>query len=257
MSHRLIVANWKMHGDRAFAQKLITDVKVAVHEDVTANVYDVVFCVPDTLLAFAAEQCTGMPIGVGGQDCHTQESGAYTGDTSAVMLKDAGAEYVIVGHSERRVQHSEDNEMVRQKSIAALSAGLSPIICVGETNEERQKGQAKDVVARQIRQSCPPWDSSEAKSKELVIAYEPVWAIGTGLVPTLTNIDEMHNCIRDVLREIYKHADTIRILYGGSLKPENASGIFSLSSVDGGLIGGASLKSESFNGICVQARLAT
>ena len=179
----------------------------------------------------------------GGQDCHASPSGAHTGDISALMLKDAGAQFAIVGHSERRADHGETDAQVREKAQAAIAAGLTPIICVGETRVEREAGQAETVVATQLAGSVP----DAAAANEVVIAYEPVWAIGTGLTPTNADIAQMHDGIRKLLVERFGgRGETIRILYGGSLKPANAKEILAVENVNGGLVGGASLLANDF-----------
>ena len=183
-------------------------------------------------------------IGVGGQDCHTEESGAFTGDISAAMLKDAGADFTIVGHSERRSMHGETNEIVRAKAQAAQSAGLGVILCVGETEAERDSGKAEDVVAAQLDGSLPRGDEA---TERLSVAYEPVWAIGTGRVPSVKDVGDMHRSIRAKLEEIYgDKAQDIRILYGGSVKADNASELLAADEVGGALVGGASLSADSF-----------
>lgn len=204
---------------------------------------DLLVCPPATILAAVAEVLRGAPIAVGGQDCHPKASGAHTGDISAPMLRDAGASYVIVGHSERRADHGETDAVVRAKAIAARDAGLVPIVCVGETAAERDGGKTLEVLARQIAGSVPP-----EVAPELVVAYEPVWAIGTGRTPTEPDIADAHRHIRaEVAKRLGEgRAESVRILYGGSLNPKNARAILAVSGVNGGLIGGASLKAEDF-----------
>jgi triosephosphate isomerase len=184
-------------------------------------------------------------IAVGGQDCHAEVSGAHTGDVSAEMLADLGCAYAIVGHSERRTNHAEDNPMVWSKAIAAQRAGLTAIICVGETEAERDRGDALDVVRRQIIGSLP----DAAKASNTVIAYEPVWAIGTGRTPNNDDIAEVHDAMRALLVEKMSDGDQVRLLYGGSVKPGNAAEILAIENVNGALVGGASLKAEDFLGI--------
>jgi len=185
-------------------------------------------------------------VSLGGQDCHAAEKGAYTGDVAAPMLKDAGAGYVIVGHSERRQYHGETDAAVKAKAEAALKAGLTAIVCVGETRAEREAGKAIAVVSAQVRGSLPPAGSPET----VVVAYEPVWAIGTGLTPTPADVADMHGAIRVLLRQVYGEAGgKMRILYGGSVKPTNARELLSLANVDGALVGGASLKATDFMAI--------
>ncbi|MBJ3784402.1 triose-phosphate isomerase [Devosia sp. MSA67] len=204
----------------------------------------VVVCPPATLLAAVAAQGASSGIIAGGQDCHAQASGAHTGDISAGMLADAGAQYVIVGHSERRSDHGESSDTVRAKAEAAIGAGLKPIICVGETEAQRDAGDAEAIVATQLAASIP----DAASLHEVIVAYEPVWAIGTGRTPTLDEIRDMHNAIRS--RLVSRFGDdkgaSIRILYGGSLKPQNAREILNVENVNGGLVGGASLLAKDF-----------
>ncbi len=200
-------------------------------------------CPPFTLLAQAAWKLKGGSVTLGGQDCSPEASGAFTGDISAPMLKDAGAAYVIVGHSERRTIHHETDALVRAKAEAALKTGLIAIVCVGETRNEREAGDAVAVVTRQLLGSMPPGGAADT----VVVAYEPVWAIGTGLTPTSADVAEMHKAIRRLLGEIYGAAGAkIRILYGGSVKPANAKELLGLDNVDGALVGGASLKAADF-----------
>lgn len=240
MTRRLLIAgNWKMNG--LAAQLDYFDALAPAAEGAQA---DVLVCPPATLLAAAAERCAHTPVAVGGQDCHFNVSGAHTGDLSAAMLRDSGASYVILGHSERRADHGETSDEVRSKATAALNAGLVPIICVGETQPEREAGQAEAVVGRQVERSLP--DAGEAP---VVLAYEPVWAIGTGLIASAKDIADMHAMIRARL----PRPDVTRILYGGSVKPGNAAEILSLEDVDGALVGGASLTAESFAGIIAAA----
>jgi triosephosphate isomerase (TIM) len=200
---------------------------------------EIVICPPATLLALATARFAGGAIGFGGQDVTPGGDGAHTGDINTAMLADSGARYVIVGHSERRADHGETDAVVLAKAEAALAAGLTPIVCVGETLAQRKAGEAGAVVAAQVRASVP---SAQAK---VVVAYEPVWAIGTGLTPTRAEIGEMHALIRQTL----VGGDAIRLLYGGSVKPANAAEIFSEVDVDGALVGGASLKAADFAAI--------
>ncbi len=186
-----------------------------------------------------------MAVNIGGQDCSPFDNGAYTGDVSAVMLKDINCSYVILGHSERRQYYVESNLMVKQKAMMANEAGLTTIICVGETEEQREAGQEQDVVGTQMLESLP----ESATAENTVIAYEPVWAIGTGKTATIEDIAAMHDFIRGKLAEKLENADKVRILYGGSVKPANATEIFAVNNVNGALIGGASLKAEDFIGI--------
>ncbi|WP_417468246.1 triose-phosphate isomerase [Maricaulis sp.] len=240
MSRRILIAgNWKMHGlrsDLGFFDAL------AVHAG-KSNA-EVLVCPPSTLLSAAAERCAGTAIRLGGQDCHTGATGAHTGDVAAVMLHDAGARYVILGHSERRSDHAESSSLVCAKAGAALSAGLTPIVCVGETREQREAGEAFDIVAAQLGGSLPA-----ATGSGIVIAYEPVWAIGTGLTASASDVARMHAFIRTRLPE----PATTRVLYGGSVKPGNAAELMALDDVDGALVGGASLDIDAFASIIATA----
>lgn len=204
----------------------------------------VVICPPATLVATVAAQGASSGIMVGGQDCHTEASGAHTGDISAYMLADAGAQFVIVGHSERRANHGETDDMVRLKAEAAIGAGLKPIVCVGETESQRDAGEAESVVSAQLAASIP----DGAALHEVIIAYEPIWAIGTGRTPSNDDIAQMHASIRARLVERFgdDRGNSMRILYGGSLKPVNAREILSVENVNGGLVGGASLLAKDF-----------
>ncbi|MBV1706590.1 MAG: triose-phosphate isomerase [Hyphomicrobiales bacterium] len=236
---KLIAGNWKMNGLNA-ALAEITAIGAGVAA-LGARAPDVLVCPPFTLISSAARG----EVAIGAQDCHIGVSGAHTGDISSVMLKDAGAGSVIVGHSERRADHGEDDALVRAKAEAALAAGLRTIICVGETRAEREAGTAYAVVARQIAGSVP-----FAAQGTIVIAYEPVWAIGTGLTPTNDDIAAMHGAIRaELARSDAARAAVTQILYGGSVKPGNAREILALADVDGALVGGASLKAADFLGI--------
>ncbi len=208
---------------------------------------DVMLCPPATLISAMASVVEGSVILVGGQDCHTGQSGAHTGDVSAEMLADAGAKAVIVGHSERRSDHGETSAVVKAKAEAAISQGLVAIVCLGETLTEREAGQTLSVVHGQLAASIP----AGATGENTVIAYEPVWAIGTGLTPTVEQIAEVHQAIRAGLSALTsaETAHDIRILYGGSVKPGNAAELMAIDNVDGALVGGASLKAEDFFGI--------
>ena len=239
----LIAGNWKMNG---VTQNLSQLEALTAGLGTRAAPCDVLICPPATLVRAAAATCGQGPVMIGGQDCHPEVGGAHTGDISADMLMDAGAKFVIVGHSERRADHHESSELVRAKAQAAQEAGLVPIICVGETREEKLAGQALEIVTGQLKGSVPDVTGGQ----EIVIAYEPVWAIGTGMVPTSDDIANMHGAIRDWLVERFgADGAKIRILYGGSLKPSNADQILPLANVNGGLIGGASLKAEDLLGI--------
>jgi triosephosphate isomerase (TIM) len=237
----LIAGNWKMNGLTADLA-VIAAVKDAVVMGRIGRA-EVLICPPVTLLVAAAELCAGSPVTIGAQDCHFAASGAHTGDISAAMLKDAGATYVILGHSERRQDHHEDNALVRAKAAAALAAGLRTIVCVGETRAEREAGEAQTIVAAQLAGSIP----EGAEAARFIIAYEPIWAIGTGLTPTTAEVAQMHGFIRGELdRHMAGKAALVRILYGGSVKPANAAELLCLAHVDGALVGGASLKAADF-----------
>jgi triosephosphate isomerase (TIM) len=240
----LVAGNWKMNGTRASLSEI-----VAMRRAVDAGAggaAEVAVCPPATLLSGAAQILEGGALNLGAQDCHPADSGAYTGDISAPMLKDAGAAYVIVGHSERRAGYGESDALVRAKAEAAHRAGLAAILCVGETRAEREAGHAIDVVSGQLRGSLP----AKAAPADLVVAYEPVWAIGAGLTPTPADVAEMHGAIRALLGDIYAEAGgQMRILYGGSVKPANARELLGLPNVDGALVGGASLKAVDFMAI--------
>jgi triosephosphate isomerase (TIM) len=236
----LVAGNWKMNGLRASVAELE---KIIAGARKLTNV-DLMVCPPATLIAGFAAAALGSDVGIGGQDCHALASGAYTGDISAEMLKDAGAVVVIVGHSERRQYHGETDAAVRAKASAARRAGIAAIVCVGETRAERDAANARAVVGAQLDGSLP--DGAD----NIVVAYEPVWAIGTGLTPTVDDVAEMHGFIRQRLCARYGRAgqDTC-VLYGGSVKPGNAEALMAVDNVDGALVGGASLKAEEFLGI--------
>jgi triosephosphate isomerase len=238
----LVAGNWKMNGLAASAAELSKIVAGAAALGAKA---DLMVCPPATLIAnFAAAR--GSAVTIGGQDCHANASGAHTGDIAAEMLADAGACAVIVGHSERRTDHRETDAQVRAKALAARRAGLIAIVCVGEQRAEREAGQTLAIVGGQLDGSLP--DAGTAAN--LVIAYEPVWAIGTGLTPTPADVAEVHAFIRQRLTERYgAQGSQIRILYGGSVKPSNAQELLTIADVNGALVGGASLKSEDFLGI--------
>lgn len=244
----LVAGNWKMNGLRAALAEL--EAMAAGYDETLRARIDFLVCPPATLVG-AAAQAAGGRLAVGGQDCHAKASGAHTGDISADMLKDAGASHVIVGHSERRTDHAETDAVVKAKAEAALRAGLVAIVCVGETEAERRGGRTLDVVGRQIAGSLP----DGATAANLVIAYEPVWAIGTGLTPTAADVAEVHGFIRSALGErMGGEGASVRILYGGSVKPSNAVELMSVANVDGALVGGASLTAKDFLGIAAAYR---
>jgi triosephosphate isomerase len=241
----LVAGNWKMNGTRAALAEL--SAMAAKYTPALGRKVELVVCPPATLVGAMAQAAVGTRIGVGGQDCHAKAGGAHTGDVAAEMLADAGAAYVIVGHSERRTDHKETDAAVKAKAEAALRAGLVAIVCVGETRAEREAGKTLSVVRRQLRGSLP----EGADGSTLVIAYEPVWAIGTGLTPTPADVAEVHKAIRAELRKLVGRdmAPAVRILYGGSVKPSNAKELMGVEDVDGALVGGASLKADDFLGI--------
>lgn len=240
---KLIAGNWKMNG--SVASSLALAGGLADKVKASPGLADVAICPPGPLIHDALTAVDGSPILVGGQDCHWNETGAHTGDTSAALLASMGCSCVIVGHSERRADHGETSEQVKAKAAAALKAGLVAIVCVGETEAERDTGQTETVVGRQIDGSLP----DGATPQTVVIAYEPVWAIGTGRTPSLEEIGTVQAFIRDRAQESYNLGDGLRLLYGGSVKPGNAAEILAVEGVDGALVGGASLTVEDFWGI--------
>jgi triosephosphate isomerase len=238
---KLAAGNWKMNGTAASLAEV-----AALCTAHPAPSCEMLLCPPATLIAQMAWAAKGTALQVGGQDCHPAPSGAHTGDIAAAMLKDAGASHVILGHSERRADHGETDALVQSKTLAAIAAGLVAIVCVGETEAERDAGRTLDVIGRQLTGSVP--DSATAAT--LVVAYEPVWAIGTGRTPTLVEIAEVHAFLRARLTaRIGGEAAGVRLLYGGSVKPSNAAEIFAVPQVDGALVGGASLKATDFGAI--------
>jgi triosephosphate isomerase len=237
---KLIAGNWKMNGLRADGVALARDLAARVRR--AAPACDLLVCPPATLLTDIAAVLAGGPIALGGQDCHPEAKGAFTGDISAAMLKDAGCAYVILGHSERRAAHRETDAMVRAKALAALAAGLIPVVCVGESAEQRDRDETLAVIGGQVAGSLPDIAGPQA----LAVAYEPIWAIGTGRTPEPGDIEEVHAFIRTALSGRVANPDAVRILYGGSLNAKNAAAILPIPNVDGGLIGGASLDAASF-----------
>lgn len=236
----LLAGNWKMNGLKTVLAE-IRALKRGLADEHSRG--DVLVCPPATLIADAVKAAEGGPVAIGGQDCHALASGAFTGDISAEMLRDAGATAVIVGHSERRQYHGETNIVVAGKVRAARRAGLMAILCVGESDKEREGGHAEAVVTQQIEASVP----AELDGTDLVVAYEPIWAIGTGKTPKVSNIAQMHQAIRTILNARFGALGAgMRILYGGSVKPDNAAEILAIANVDGALIGGASLKAADF-----------
>jgi triosephosphate isomerase len=241
----MVAGNWKMNGSRASLDELalmLTGFTPALRQKL-----DLMICPPATLVLAASQRAVGSGIAIGGHDCHANDAGAHTGDLSAGMLFDAGATAVIIGHSERRADHNESDATVRAKAEAARRNALIAIICVGETRADREAGKTLAVVRRQLKGSIP----DHMTSRDLVVAYEPVWAIGTGLTPTAADVAEVHAMIRQDLRRIVgkEEAEKVRILYGGSVKPSNAKELMSVPNVNGALVGGASLKALDLLGI--------
>lgn len=241
---RLAAGNWKMNG----TAESLPEARALASEFPSPDC-DILICPPATLLSRMAEIASGTAIAVGAQDCHTKPSGAHTGDISAEMIADAGGTCVIVGHSERRADHGESDAEIRAKAAAAWSAGLATIICVGETLQQREASQTIEIVRGQLGGSVP----DGVTGQNTIIAYEPVWAIGTGKVPTLAEIAEVHEDIRkELIARFRAEAQEIRLLYGGSVKPSNAHEIFGVPNVDGALVGGASLKADDFGMIVTE-----
>jgi len=236
----VIAGNWKMNGLKQDGLALAGDVAAGAG----THACEFVICPPATLLAVVAEVVAGSRVQLGAQNCHAEPDGAHTGDISAGMLVDAGCSHVILGHSERRADHGEDDAAVVAKAAAALAAGLTAIVCVGETEAQRDAGLALDVVAAQVAGSVP----GDAAAANTIVAYEPVWAIGSGRTPTPSEIQAVHAHIRSALADRLgeETAAAMRLLYGGSMKPGNAAELLAIEDVDGGLIGGASLKAEDF-----------
>ncbi|MEM7470868.1 MAG: triose-phosphate isomerase [Pseudomonadota bacterium] len=242
MRKKLAAGNWKMNGLSDSLTQL--EALKSAHPDPSV---EVLICPPSTLISAAVVTAADHPLQVGGQDCHANETGAHTGDLSAAMIKDAGGSYVLTGHSERRTDHGESDADIRAKTRAAHQADLIAVVCIGETLEEREAANTLQIIAGQLAGSLPDVLTAE----NTVIAYEPVWAIGTGKVPTTNQIGEVHDFIRTKLEQRYGEGvgRSIRILYGGSVKAANADEIFAVSNVDGALVGGASLKAEDFSPI--------
>ena len=244
----LVAGNWKMNGLAASIGELD---RIIAGAPAVASAADLMVCPPATLVAAFAARAGGSAVAIGGQDCHAEPAGAFTGDISAEMLKDAGARAAIVGHSERRTYHKETDAEVRAKALAARRAGLIAIVCVGESKDERVAGETLSVVGGQLDGSLP----DGATAATLVVAYEPVWAIGTGLTPTPADVAEVHAFIRERLSARFgQDGERIRILYGGSVKPSNAKELMGVADVDGALVGGASLKAADFLGIAAAYR---
>ena len=246
---KLIAGNWKMNGLREAGDALAENLAAKALANPPSS--DVVVCPPATVLAKVNRAFEASAIALGGQDCHAAEKGAHTGDVSAEMLRDAGCEYVMVGHSERRTNHAEDNAAVQAKASAVNRAGMTAIVCVGETGAERDAGDTLNIVGRQVARSLPPG----VDGANTVVAYEPVWAIGSGRTPTLAEIAAVHHHIRVTLAaECGPAAEGIRVLYGGSVNASNAIEILAVDAVDGALVGGASLKPDDFWQIVEVAR---
>ncbi|MGL4290433.1 MAG: triose-phosphate isomerase [Phreatobacter sp.] len=245
----LVAGNWKMNGSKKALDEI-----AAMAEGYDAALrakVDLMICPPATLLQMAAVNAIGSRIAIGAQDCHTEVSGAFTGDIAPDMLVESGATAVIVGHSERRQYHGEADALVAAKAFAAIRAGLTAIVCVGETRAEREAGKTLTVIGRQVQRSVP----EDATPETVVVAYEPVWAIGSGLTPTAADVAEVHALIRKKLVQRHgKQASGIRLLYGGSVKPSNARELMAVANVDGALVGGASLKATDFLGIAAAYR---
>ncbi|PWW03706.1 triosephosphate isomerase [Hoeflea marina] len=241
----LVAGNWKMNGQRSELDQ-IRAIAQGVDSGLGESI-DALICPPLTLLYVATALTEDSALDIGAQDCHDQVAGAFTGDVSAAMIADCLATHVIVGHSERRTLHGESDAMVRAKAEAALAAHLVAIVCIGETGAERESGDTLAVLGRQLEASLP----DAATAAGTVIAYEPVWAIGTGLTPTPADIAEAHQFIRDtVVRRFGGEGAAMRLLYGGSVKPDNAAALMAIANVDGALVGGASLKAHDFLAIC-------
>lgn len=235
---RLVVGNWKMYGSRARNAELLAGILAA-----PPGAAELVVCAPFPYLADAAAALAGSPLGLGAQDCSAHAEGAHTGEVAAAMLAEVGCRYVIVGHSERRAQQGESDVLVAQKAQAALAQGLTPIVCVGETLAQREQGQTGAVVGRQLEAVIAQLGE---RSRAIVLAYEPVWAIGTGRTATPEQAQEVHALLRAQLQAAPGGAAQVQILYGGSVKPDNAATLFAQPDIDGGLIGGASLKAADF-----------
>jgi triosephosphate isomerase len=243
---RVFAGNWKMNGLKAAIAEIRALNRAFAQGQPQGTI---LICPPSTLITEAVKAAEGSPVAIGGQDCHAQSSGAFTGEVSAEMLRDAGATWVIVGHSERRQGHGETDAIVAAKAKAARRAGITAIVCIGESEAERDSGRAIEVVTAQLNSSLP----AELGPSDFVVAYEPIWAIGTGRTPKPSEIGEMHGALRALLSSRFgPEQEPVRVLYGGSVKPENAREILAVSDVDGALIGGASLKAGDFLAI-VQA----
>jgi triosephosphate isomerase len=242
MRRKLVVGNWKMHGSHAANAELLAGVLAA-----RPFMADVAVCAPFPYLSEVAVTLAASGIAWGAQDCSAHEQGAYTGEVSVPMLAEFGCRYVIVGHSERRAWHAESDQLVADKAKAALARGVTPIVCVGETLAQREAGETEQVVKRQLSAVIHTLTHCVG---EIVVAYEPVWAIGTGRTATPEQAQQVHALLRALLAAASPHAGAMRLLYGGSVKPDNAATLFAQPDIDGGLIGGASLKATEFAAIC-------
>ncbi len=245
---KIVAGNWKMNGllneATVLSQEVVNGVEELNSKERLNDICKVILCPPFTLLYKVKEYLSNSGVALGAQDMHCEKKGAHTGDVSPLMLKDAGCSYVILGHSERRTDHFETNKVVAQKAQAAYENGLTAIICIGETQQQRENGQTIDVCVNQIMESVP----ENANADNTIIAYEPIWAIGTGKTPTCDDVEEVHAAIRHALIQKMgkENADKISLLYGGSVKPSNAKEFLSLADVDGALVGGASLNAQDF-----------
>lgn len=251
---KLIAANWKMNGSLTMARSLVKEIAVGLDAMPAKALLDTVICPPSPYLGVIAGLITETPIGLGAQDCHAEDKGAFTGDVAAPMLKELGAGYIIIGHSERRLYHAETDEVIAAKAQAVIRTGLVVIACIGETLAEREGDLTENVLKKQLKSLLA---ISELKPDQMVIAYEPVWAIGTGRSATPTMAEATHRFIRQEISLCLGQdfANSIRILYGGSMKPDNAKDLLSMPNIDGGLIGGASLIAKDFLAIIQAAHL--
>ncbi len=248
MRRAFVAGNWKMNGDMALARSLAGGI---VENSAGMGAMDIGVCPPSPYLAAVADALDGHPVMLGGQDLSVHASGAYTGEVSGAMMKDLGCEIVLVGHSERRQYHGESDVLVAEKFSRAQQSGLMPVLCVGESLAQREAGQTRPVVSAQVAaviEHCGPQALSAA-----VVAYEPVWAIGTGLTASPEQAQEVHEQIREQLAQAGVEAQSVRIIYGGSVKADNAAELFAMADIDGGLIGGAALKVGDFMSICEAA----
>jgi triosephosphate isomerase len=244
---KIIAGNWKMNGTKESAWALVNEILESFEDGVKPS-FQMIICPPFTLIPQILDMAEGYSVAVGAQNCNDHDAGAFTGEISANQIRDLGAEFVIVGHSERRTYYGETSSFVAKKARAAIDASLTPIICIGETLEEKEGGKAIEVIAKQFAESIP----ENATADNIIIAYEPVWAIGTGKSATVADIVEIHSTIKELVEKKFG-SRAVPILYGGSVKPGNAAEIFSVKDVDGALIGGASLKASDFLGIAKAA----